>query len=140
MHRDLKPENIFWYGGRALLADFGIASVMHGTTSDTAAHQRTQGIVGTANYMSPEQIGGEDLDGRSDLYSLGCVAFELLAAKPPFARDSFVATLAAHVAGEAPRLETYGPRRARRSWPPSIDCSRDRGIDGRQRRRRCSSC
>ena len=79
VHRDLKPENIFWYGERALLADFGIASVMHGTASDTAAPHRTQGIVGTANYMSPEQVGGEPLDGRSDLYSLGCVAFELLA-------------------------------------------------------------
>ena len=59
--------------------------------------------------MSPEQVGGEPLDGRSDLYSLGCVAFELLAATSPFARDSFVATLAAHVTGEAPRLQTIRP-------------------------------
>jgi len=108
VHRDLKPENIFWYGGRALLADFGIASVMHGTASHTEVHG-TQGILGTANYMSPEQVGGEDLDGRSDLYSLGCVAFELLVTTPPFARDSFVATLAAHVTGEAPRLAKVRP-------------------------------
>ena len=108
VHRDLKPENIFWYGGRALLADFGIASVMHGTASATAAH-RTVGILGTANYMSPEQVGGDDLDGRSDLYSLGCVAFELLATRPPFLRDSFVATLAAHLTAEAPRLEDVRP-------------------------------
>ncbi len=108
VHRDVKPENIFWYGGRALLADFGIASVMHGTASHTAA-RGTQGILGTANYMSPEQVGGDDLDGRSDLYSLGCVAFELLVTTPPFARDSFVATLAAHVTGDAPPLAKVRP-------------------------------
>ena len=98
VHRDVKPENIFWYGGRALLADFGIAAGEQGAPGG-ASLTATGMIIGTVAYMSPEQASSQrDLDGRADLYSLGCVAYELLAGRPPFVRPSAVATLAAHFA------------------------------------------
>ena len=109
VHRDVKPENIFWYGGRALLADFGIATSEQpalGGGSLTA----TGTIIGTVAYMSPEQASGQrDLDGRADLYSLGCVAYELLAGQPPFVRPSAIATLAAHFADPVPSVRGCRP-------------------------------
>jgi tetratricopeptide (TPR) repeat protein len=105
VHRDIKPENIFWYRGRALLADFGIAL----WTQDERVTQ-TGLIVGSPTYLSPEQAdGSHGLDGRSDLYSLGCVAFELLAGSPPFTADSAVALLVAHVVREAPLVRARRP-------------------------------
>jgi eukaryotic-like serine/threonine-protein kinase len=83
VHRDIKPENIMLAGGHARVADFGIARAV----SAAGAQRLTQtGIaVGTPVYMSPEQAaGGTDIDGRSDLYSLGCVLYEMLAGTPPF--------------------------------------------------------
>ena len=84
VHRDIKPENILLQAGHAVVADFGIAravSAAGGTKLTT-----TGTAVGTPAYMSPEQVmGGRDLDGRSDLYSLGCVLYEMLAGVPPFA-------------------------------------------------------
>ncbi len=83
VHRDIKPGNILLESGHAVVADFGIARAIN-----VAAGERlTQtGLgVGTPEYMSPEQVaGGQDLDGRSDLYSLGCVLYEMLAGRPPF--------------------------------------------------------
>jgi tetratricopeptide (TPR) repeat protein len=109
VHRDLKPENVFWYGGRALLADFGIATA----TSTTLAGSPLTGtgtIIGTVAYMSPEQAtGARDLDGRSDLYSLGCVAFELLTGQPPFTGDSPMALLAAHLTAPVPSVRALKP-------------------------------
>lgn len=104
VHRDVKPENIFWYGGRALLADFGIATQERITVGEGPL-TATGTIVGTIAYMSPEQASGDvTLDGRADLYSLGCVVYELLAGQPPFVRPNAMATLAAHLTDEAPRL------------------------------------
>ena len=106
VHRDLKPENIFWHGGRAILADFGIAR----TSSQTLAGgpvTETGMILGTTLYMSPEQASGaREIDGRSDLYSLGCVAFELLAGEPPFSGPSPMAVIAAHLTTPAPSLQS----------------------------------
>ena len=83
VHRDIKPENILLEAGHAVVADFGIARAV-----SAAGHDRLTGTgmsVGTPLYMSPEQAAGEtDLDGRSDLYSLGCVLYEMLAGQPPF--------------------------------------------------------
>jgi len=83
IHRDIKPENILLHDGEALLADFGIALAL----SAAAAGGRLTGTglsIGTVQYMSPEQAGGErDLDGRSDIYSLGAVTYEMLAGEPP---------------------------------------------------------
>ena len=84
IHRDLKPENILLEGSptepRALLADFGIARLVEGGDGHTGPGT----VMGTPAYMSPEQAAGEELDGRSDLYSLGIVCYEMLAGAPPF--------------------------------------------------------
>jgi len=83
VHRDIKPENILLAGAHAMVADFGIARAI----DEAAAESLTETglVVGTPSYMSPEQASGSvQLDGRSDVYSLGCVLFEMLAGEPPF--------------------------------------------------------
>jgi serine/threonine-protein kinase len=92
VHRDIKPENILLHDGQALVADFGIGkalSVMGGPTLTQAGLG-----IGTPAYMSPEQAVGESVDGRSDLYSLGCVLYELLAGEPPFTGANAQAVIA----------------------------------------------
>jgi|GEM_PF-637958 len=105
VHRDLKPENAFWYGGRTLLADFGIAKHTDSTSPRTGNLTTAGMIMGTLAYMSPEQgTGADHIDGRSDLYSLGCVAFELLTGQPPFTGPNPMAVLAGHLTGPVPSL------------------------------------
>ena len=83
LHRDVKPDNILLDGGRALVADFGLARAIG--AADYERLTRTGVIVGTAHYMSPEQLLEErDLDQRTDIYSLGCILFEMLTGAPPF--------------------------------------------------------
>jgi len=83
LHRDVKPENILLDGGRALVEDFGLARAIG--AADYARLTQTGVIVGTAHYMSPEQLLEErNLDGRTDIYALGCVLFEMLTGAPPF--------------------------------------------------------
>jgi tetratricopeptide (TPR) repeat protein len=83
VHRDIKPENILLAGGHARVADFGIARAISAAGGERLT--QTGLAVGTPAYMSPEQAAGSaDVDGRSDLYSLGCVLFEMLAGEPPF--------------------------------------------------------
>ena len=103
VHRDVKPENIFTVGGRAVLADFGIAHIA-GQESNGKQHLTSDGMVlGTVAYMSPEQATGEaEIDGRSDLYSLGCVLYELLTGAPPFTAGTPSGVLAKHIT-EPPR-------------------------------------
>lgn len=110
VHRDVKPENIFTVGGRPLLADFGIARIA-GEGDGGGTDLTTAGmILGTISYMSPEQASGESgIDGRSDLYSLGCVLYELLTGAPPFI-GAPMAVLAKHLT-EPPRpLNDHGIR------------------------------
>ena len=99
VHRDIKPENVLLASGQALLADFGIARMLqtHGDKSFTL----TGIVLGTPQYMSPEQaVGEEAVDGRSDIYSLGCMLYEMLAGEPPFRGDSVQAVIAARFTGE----------------------------------------
>lgn len=113
VHRDIKPENIMIErdSGRALVTDFGLArsaSVPLISTANAYACSRTaEGeIVGSVHYMSPEQIVGGDVDGRSDLYSLGVVGFKAITGRLPF-EGSVPAVLAGHVDREAPRVQSY---------------------------------
>ena len=92
IHRDIKPENIMLQDGHALVADFGIGKAV----SDVAGDRLTQAgmSVGTPAYMSPEQAVGEVVDGRSDIYSLGCVLYEMLVGEPPFTGPNAQAVIA----------------------------------------------
>lgn len=100
IHRDLKPANVLMGRcGQAKLTDFGLAAAL-GTNESPAG--------GTPLYMSPEQVCGDPLDARSDLYALGLLLFELLAGAPPFARGTAVATMAARLDEPTPRLAVEG--------------------------------
>ena len=106
VHRDIKPENILLDEGHAVIADFGVARAI----SEAAETQLTEAglLVGTPSYMSPEQAMGEAVDGRSDIYGLGCVLFELLTGAPPFTGHAPLAILAQRVSGRAPLLVERG--------------------------------
>jgi eukaryotic-like serine/threonine-protein kinase len=94
IHRDIKPGNIMLNPkGEVKVTDFGIARVT--TTADTVA--QTAAILGTASYLSPEQAQGQPVDGRSDIYSLGCVLYEMVTSRPPFLGDSPVAVASKQV-------------------------------------------
>ena len=94
VHRDIKPENILLFRGHAMVADFGIATAVEPV--DDLHLTSTGGGLGTPAYMSPEQAFGDNtLDGRADLYSLGCVLYEMLAGVPPFTGKTLMAVIAA---------------------------------------------
>src|SRR5437016_5533676 len=96
VHRDIKPENIMLSGGTAVVADFGIARAVS-AAGDGGHLTQTGTIIGTPAYMSPEQAAGsEDIDGRSDQYSLACVVYEMLVGEPPFTGPTAQAVLARH--------------------------------------------
>ena len=104
VHRDIKPENILLSGNHTFVADFGIAKA-----KDAAGEALTSTglLVGTPAYMSPEQVSGERaLDERSDIYALGCVLYEMLAAEPPFTGSSTQAVIAKRMATVAPSVRT----------------------------------
>lgn len=103
VHRDIKPANILLEDGHAVVADFGIARAVR-DAGDTRLTQAGV-VVGTPAYMSPEQTTGEEqIDGRSDIYSLGCVLFEVLSGAPPFRGANSMAILSARLTSPAPRL------------------------------------
>jgi tetratricopeptide (TPR) repeat protein len=108
VHRDIKPENILLSDGRALVADFGIARAI---TVAGGSELTTRGIaVGTPAYMSPEQGSGQDtVDGRSDVYALGCVVYEMLAGEPPFSGRTAQAIIARHQQERPPSLRVVRP-------------------------------
>ncbi len=92
LHRDIKPENIMLQDGHALVADFGIGKALSGSAGETATQVGVS--VGTPAYMSPEQAAGERVDGRSDLYSLACVLYEMLTGEQPFTGPTVQAVIA----------------------------------------------
>jgi len=108
VHRDVKPENILLEAGQAVIADFGLARAIHAAALDDLS---SAGLaVGTPAYMSPEQASGGNLvDGRSDVYSLGCVLYEMLAGEPPFTGPSAQAIAAKHLQLLPPPLRTVRP-------------------------------
>ncbi|MEQ8493892.1 MAG: serine/threonine-protein kinase, partial [Gammaproteobacteria bacterium] len=114
VHRDLKPGNIMFRADDSLaLADFGIARRL-GQPSDLTNHGS---VLGTPNYLSPEQALGEPVDARADLYSTGIILFEMLAARKPFRAESAAALVFQHVHADIPSLPA--PRRA---FQPLIEC------------------
>ena len=115
VHRDIKPENILidQETGRALITDFGIARIVAGGEE---GFQTARGLaVGTPTYMSPEQAAGEVVDPRSDLYSLGVVAYELLTGQPPFRAQNAAAIASKHLGEQATPVERLRPEA-----PPSL--------------------
>jgi tRNA A-37 threonylcarbamoyl transferase component Bud32 len=105
IHRDIKPANIMLsVQGDAILADFGLAKLA-GATQHTAAGA----VMGTALYMSPEQIRGEQVDARTDIYALGVTLFEMLSGKPPYVADSAMTVLMMHLNDPLPDLRDLNP-------------------------------
>lgn len=117
VHRDIKAANVMMTaGGDVKVMDFGIARALADTTSTVTS---TQAVMGTAQYLSPEQAKGEDVDARSDLYSTGCLLYELLTGMPPFTGDSSVAIAVQHVR-ETPLPPSH--------WNPQVGDELDRVV------------
>lgn len=116
IHRDLKPANIMLMpGDQPVLTDFGVAKILGGQQ-----HTATGAIIGTPAYMAPEQVRGEALDGRADIYSLGIVLYEMAAGRPPFEGDSAMTVMLKHVNEAVPDI------RSRAEVPPALKAVLDR--------------
>ena len=114
IHRDIKPGNVMLTrSGDVKVMDFGIARAIADTS---ATMTQTSAVIGTAQYLSPEQARGEQVDARSDLYSTGCLLFELLTGRPPFVGDSPVSVAYQHV-----REQPVPPSSIDPEVPPALD-------------------
>ncbi|MDH3497960.1 MAG: serine/threonine-protein kinase [Gemmatimonadota bacterium] len=119
VHRDIKPENILLHEGAAMVADFGIGKALSGGASVT----QTGMTLGTPTYMSPEQASGEgDIDGRSDLYSLACVLYEMLTGEPPFTGPTAQAVIAKRFVSPIPKVGVT------RDVPPALETAVTRAL------------
>jgi serine/threonine-protein kinase len=122
VHRDIKPENILFSDGHAVVADFGIARALDRAGTDRVT--RAGIVVGTPQYMSPEQITDEQsVDGRSDLYSLGCVLFEMITGRPPQDAATVQKMIARRLHEPAPSLRHTGI-----TVPPFVDQALQRAL------------
>lgn len=123
VHRDIKPENILFVGRHAVVADFGVATAVQ-AGNDTSQLTESGSSVGTPKYMSPEQaLGQDDIDGRSDTYSLGCVLFEMLSGDPPFTASNPQALIAKKLTEPVPRLSNL-----RETVSPGLEASVHRAL------------
>jgi eukaryotic-like serine/threonine-protein kinase len=122
MHRDVKPENILLARGRALIADFGLARAIG--AADYTKLTATGVIVGTLYYMSPEQLREEpDLDQRTDVYSLGCMLYEMLSGEPPYTGRTLTEIASRILRGPIPSV-----RRLRPEVPAPVDAAIGRAL------------
>ena len=126
VHRDVKPANMLLDGvagdgsdDHVYLSDFGISKTSQATTNLTLTGQ----VLGTLNYLAPEQIEGRGVDGRADAYSLACAAFEMLAGQPPFRREQSLAVMWAQLSAPPPPLTSM-----RRDLPAAVDQVMARGL------------
>src|SRR3954462_15963537 len=122
VHRDVKPQNVLLDGdGRAKVTDFGIAHAV-----DVDGVTVTGTIMGTSNYIAPEQASGQPVDEQTDVYSLGCVLYELLAGEFPFEGDTFVAVAMRHLNDPVPSVRDVRPDvPARLDWAVQQAMSKD---------------
>ncbi len=122
IHRDIKPENVLLSAGEAVVADFGISRAI---TEAGGENLTETGIsIGTPAYMSPEQAaGGEKLDGRSDVYSLGCLLYEMLAGEPPYTGPTAQAIVAKKLSEAVPRVSVV-----RETVPRSVESALERAL------------
>ena len=124
IHRDLKPENIFvTKDGRVKILDFGLAKLSTvdaeaSTVVQSTANESTEPgkVMGTPNYMAPEQVRGEHVGHRADLFAFGCVLYEMLSGRRPFKRDTSIATMAAILSEEPPDMTAMRP-----DLPPALE-------------------
>jgi formylglycine-generating enzyme required for sulfatase activity/tRNA A-37 threonylcarbamoyl transferase component Bud32/dienelactone hydrolase len=107
IHRDIKPENILLQAGHAVVADFGIARAVDAAGGEKLTE--TGLALGTPAYMSPEQASGDRVDARSDLYSLACVLYEMLAGQPPFTGPTGESVLRQHLIADLPDVSRIRP-------------------------------
>ena len=122
IHRDIKPENILLESGHAVVADFGIARAVR--AAGDASLTGTGTSVGTPTYMSPEQASGDkDVDGRSDLYALACVLYEMLAGQPPFTGPTVESIVRQHMIVDAPPVTNLRP-----AVPPLVASALQRAL------------
>ena len=117
VHRDIKPENILLQEGHAVVADFGVARAIE--EAEETRLTETGIAIGTPAYLSPEQAAGErELDGRSDIYALGCVLYEMLAGQPPFSGPTIESIVHQHLT-----VEPHSVTEVRSTVPPEVDAA-----------------
>jgi TolB-like protein/Tfp pilus assembly protein PilF len=112
VHRDIKPENILLHTGQAMVTDFGIARAVDAAADSGAgatALTSTGVLIGTPLYMSPEQVVGDPVDARTDVYALGCVLYEMLTGTPPYTGTTAQAVLARHAVEPVPSVRSHRP-------------------------------
>ena len=121
IHRDVKPANVLIEGRTAFLTDFGLTKRLDGTHTELT---KAGDVVGTIHYVAPEQIEGTRVSARSDVYSLGCLLFHCLSGQVPFARDTDVAVIYAHLSEDPPRLSVLRPE-----LPEGLDAVMAKALD-----------
>jgi len=122
IHRDVKPANVLIDGRYAYLTDFGLTKDRGSQSSVSLT--RAGEVVGTTHYLAPEQVEGKEVDGRADVYALGCLIFHCLSGEVPFSRDNDMAVLYAHLHDDPPKLSER-----RKGLPPGLDAVIEKALD-----------